>query len=742
MHGVPGFLHSGDRMAALIAAHDWAETPLGPLESWPPHLQVATGILLQSPLPLALMWGEDGILLYNARYASIAGRSHPAILGRGVRDAWPEAAAFNGNVLEQCLAGRALTFSRQEITLFRNDAPEQVFFDLSYAPVMAPDGHPAGVLATVIEVTSAVAMEQSLIAETQTLETLNRTGAALAAELDQEPLVQMVTDAGVELTGARFGAYFHNLMDETGERLHLYTLSGASRGDFEKLGRPRSTAVFGPTFRNEGVFRSDDILADPRYGRNAPHNGMPLGHLPVRSYLAAPVVSRSGEVLGGLLFGHPAPGRFTERHERLLSGIAAQAAIAIDNARLFAAVQDVNSTLERRVAERTEELTRAHDALRQAQKMETLGQLTGGIAHDFNNLLTVIRGSTELLRRPGLNETRRDRYIDAIAETSDRAANLTSQLLAFARRSSLTPEIFDVGATIRGLNDMMEMLAGALIAVDLHSPSVPCFTNADVSQFETAIVNMAVNARDAMQQEGRLTITVEPSDRIPAIRGHEERIGDWVAIAITDTGTGIAPDLLDRIFEPFYTSKGVGHGTGLGLSQVFGFAKQSGGEVVVTSELGRGAAFTLFLPREHDVAPVEAAEVPIQREAATSLSILVVEDNPEVGDFAVAALRDLGHRIVLARNARDALDRLAQPVERFDVVFSDVMMPGMNGIELAHEIRRHDPAMPIILTSGYSEILSKEGAGEFELLRKPYSIDALSKAFRRVTTSGGAVASV
>jgi CheY-like chemotaxis protein len=155
----------------------------------------------------------------------------------------------------------------------------------------------------------------------------------------------------------------------------------------------------------------------------------------------------------------------------------------------------------------------------------------------------------------------------------------------------------------------------------------------------------------------------------------------------------------------------------------------------VTSELGRGAAFTLFLPREHDVAPVVAVEVPIQREAATSLSILVVEDNPEVGDFAVAALRDLGHRIVLARNARDALDRLAQPVERFDVVFSDVMMPGMNGIELAHEIRRQDTGMPIILTSGYSEILSKDGAGEFELLRKPYSIDTLSKAFRRVTAS-------
>ncbi|MET3824467.1 signal transduction histidine kinase/ActR/RegA family two-component response regulator [Sphingomonas sp. PvP055] len=726
-------------MAALIAAHDWSRTPLGPLETWPMPLQVVTGVMLNSPLPMAVLWGRDGILLYNALYAEIAGNSHPAILGLPVVDAWPEAAAFNAAVVEQGLAGRSLTFSRQEITLFRNGRPERIFFDLSYAPVMDGDGVPAGLLATVIEVTTAVEMETNLIAETETLETLNRTGAALVAELDQETLVQMVTDAGVALTGARFGAYFHNVMDESGERLHLFTLSGAERADFEKLGRPRSTAVFRPTFQNEGVFRSDDIVADPRYGQDG-SLGMPLGHLPVRSYIAAPVVSRSGDVLGGLLFGHPEPGRFTERHERLLGGIAAQAAIAIDNARLFAAVQVVNSTLERRVAERTEELTRVHEALRQAQKMETLGQLTGGIAHDFNNLLTVIRGSTELLRRPDLSESRRDRYIAAIAETSDRAANLTSQLLAFARRSSLTPEIFDVGATIRGLNDMMEMLAGAVITVDLHLPDVPCFANADVSQFETAIVNMAVNARDAMAREGRLTITVAPGDRIPAIRGHEERFGDWVSVTIADTGTGIEPDLLDRIFEPFYTSKGIGHGTGLGLSQVFGFAKQSGGEVVVTSEPGNGAAFTLFLPRNHTLPRTVAPKHETHHEAAMALHILVVEDDPEVGDFAVGALHDLGHRIVLARNAREALDRLAEMEERFDVVFSDVMMPGMNGIDLAREIRRQHPSMPILLTSGYSEILSKDGAGEFELLRKPYSIDALSTAFRRVTGPANAAA--
>lgn len=719
-------------MAALVAAHDWAATPLGPRDRWPPHLKTVTDIVLQSPLPMALLWGDEGRLIYNDRYAVIAGRYHPAILGQPITQAWPEAADFNRRVLRAGLAGEPLSFSRQRITVHRDGFPAEVFFDLTYAPVFDPAGTAGGVLAVVIEVTQAVALEQELIAETHSLETLNHIGTALAAELDLEPLVQMVTDAGVTLTGAQFGAYFHNQRDDDGERLHLFTLSGASRAAFEGFGKPRATAVFTPTFRNEGVLRSDDIQSDPRYGHNAPHRGLPEGHLPVRSYLAAPVASRSGEVLGGLLFGHPEPGRFHARHERLLVGIAAQAAIAIDNARLFRAVQEVNDTLERRVAERSEALTRAHDALRQAQKMETLGQLTGGIAHDFNNLLTVIRGSTELLRRPGLSAERRDRYIEAIAQTADRASTLTGQLLAFARRSSLTPQVFDVGDTIRGLTDMMEMLAGALITVDLDLPDAACFAHADVSQFETAIVNMAVNARDAMGEEGRLTIAVDTCDCIPPVRGHSARRGDFLKVSITDTGTGIPPDHIDRIFEPFFTSKGVGHGTGLGLSQVFGFAKQSGGDVLATSRVGEGATFTLFLPRERAAPAAAPPPAPPVAATAASLRILVVEDNPEVGTFATAALSDLGHDIVLARNAKEALGWLEGDGDGFDVVFSDVMMPGMNGIELAQLIRTRLPALPIILTSGYSEILSRHGAGEFELLHKPYSIDALSAAFQRL----------
>jgi PAS domain S-box-containing protein len=264
--------------------------------------------------------------------------------------------------------------------------------------------------------------------------------------------------------------------------------------------------------------------------------------------------------------------------------------------------------------EADEALRISEEALRQSQKLDAIGQLTGGVAHDFNNLLTVIRSCSDLLRPAGLSEERRIKYVDAISSTVDRAARLTGQLLAFARRQALQPEVFDVGRSVQHIGEMMDTLTGSSIQVRIEVPDEPCFIFADGSQFDTALVNMVVNARDAMSGTGHLCIRVRPSDGALTDACAALAAGSYVTISLTDTGTGIAPDKLGAIFEPFYTTKGVGEGTGLGLSQVFGFAKQSGGEIMVTSEPGRGSCFTLYLPSApcdgQNIRPAEAACAP------------------------------------------------------------------------------------------------------------------------------------
>lgn len=397
-----------------------------------------------------------------------------------------------------------------------------------------------------------------------------------------------------------------------------------------------------------------------------------------------------------------------------------------DGRRLTGIGRDVTGQKERQAA-----LAAAEDALRQSQKMEAVGQLTGGVAHDFNNLLTVIRSSVDLLKRPNLSEQRRQRYIEAIADTTTRASKLTGQLLAFARRQALMPEVFDVVQGVSRMRDMVGTLTGSRIHIAFEVPDTPCFIDADPSQFDTAMVNLAANARDAMDGEGSLTISVKGATAIPAMRAHGEIIGDYVAVSMSDTGSGIAAGDLERIFEPFFTTKAVGQGTGLGLSQVFGFVKQSGGEVAVRSEVGRGTTFTLFLPRATRAA---AEAVAVQNEEVIEghgTFVLVVEDNADVGTFATQTLAELGYDTLWAASAEAALTALDEDASRFDVVFSDVVMPGMNGIELGQEIRRRYDDLPVVLTSGYSDVLAQNGTHGFELLHKPYSIEQLSRVLSK-----------
>ncbi|MCA3566331.1 MAG: PAS domain-containing protein, partial [Bradyrhizobium sp.] len=278
------------------------------------------------------------------------------------------------------------------------------------------------------------------------------------------------------------------------------------------------------------------------------------------------------------------------------------------------------------------ERRRGEEALRQSQKMEAVGQLTGGVAHDFNNLLTIIRSATDFLRRRELPDERRRRYIDAIAETVERASKLTAQLLAFARRQPLNPEVFNVGTQVDSVVQLIRPLVGARIHIEVRIEDPDCFAIADIGQFETAMINLAVNGRDAMNGEGQLTIGVRKVKHIPALRAQASRSGDFVTVSIQDTGTGISPENLDAIFEPFFTTKEVGKGTGLGLSQAFGFVKQSDGDIEVTSAPGQGATFTIYLPqamRPVDV-KVAASAGTEQTSIGRGYRVLVVEDNDDV----------------------------------------------------------------------------------------------------------------
>jgi PAS domain S-box-containing protein len=423
--------------------------------------------------------------------------------------------------------------------------------------------------------------------------------------------------------------------------------------------------------------------------------------------------------LSSLAEGHGSP-RFENRLRRkdgVYRHVSWRSALA--DGLIFAVGRDVTERLEQ------------EEALRQSQKMEAVGQLAGGIAHDFNNLLTILRSSIEFLERPDTPEERRRRYIAAISSTVERAVKLTSHLLAFARRQKLEPEVFEVSEKIADVCQLLRPLIGDGVQISVQAPATPCHALADVCQFETALVNLAINARDAMQGRGRIDIGVDVVGVLPSVQNHGEGLGEFVAISVRDTGPGIPPELRDRVFEPFFTTKQVGHGTGLGLSQVYGFVKQSGGELDLQSE-STGAAFTLYLPRTTNGAAKNAAAPAPSRAAPGGLRILIVEDNDEVGEFCLEFLRDLRHRPSLARNANEALAMIEEGEDAYDVVFSDVVMPGMSGLELADHLQRTRPKLPVLLASGYTPVLAQGRARGVRLIGKPYAPHELAAALQGV----------
>ncbi len=395
-------------------------------------------------------------------------------------------------------------------------------------------------------------------------------------------------------------------------------------------------------------------------------------------------------------------------------------------------LESANEQLRKEMAERA----RVEESLRQAQKIEALGQLTGGVAHDFNNLLMVLLGGLEMLDRAG-DSQRRALLMDGMKQAAHRGASLTKQLLAFSRRQALQPQTIDLSTHIGGMRELLDRSLRGDIHVQLDFSADLWPVMVDPGELELVILNLAVNARDAMPKGGTIRIcgtNVMASDR-------SEHEGEYVRLSVIDTGTGMSDEVKQHVFEPFFTTKEIGKGSGLGLAQVYGFAKQSGGSVEIESQVGHGTTVTLLLPRSTEIPECDSHQrvrLQVQETAGAQGCVLLVEDNDEVATLVREMLNELGYEVTRTASAEAALGALANG-RRVDIVFSDIMMPGeMDGVDLGREIRARRRNLPIVLSSGYAEsALPRAHAEGFLVLPKPYGIEELATALRTAMDESG-----
>ncbi len=418
------------------------------------------------------------------------------------------------------------------------------------------------------------------------------------------------------------------------------------------------------------------------------------------------------------------------------------------------ALADAAGRLEDQVRERTAELEdalarlrvettdreRAEASLRQSQKMEAVGQLTGGIAHDFNNMLTGIMGALDLMRRriAAGRHGELGRYMEAASASAERAASLTHRLLAFSRRQSLDPRPVEINGLIRSMSDLIERAIDETIGLNLVLPSGLPSGMVDPHQLESAILNLALNARDAMPDGGDLTVETAVVDLREAGIATRSGLspGRYLTIAVSDTGTGMPPEIVDKVFDPFFTTKPLGQGTGLGLSMVYGFVRQSSGAVRIHSQVGVGTSVRLYLPTT-DAAPLDPAETAPDAPHGAGERVLVVEDDPAVRMLVCEVLEELGYHAMAFADPIAAMPVLASG-DRIDLMISDVGLPGMSGRELAETARRHRPSLPILFITGYAEnaaIRSGFLGTNMAMITKPFSLDAFASKVGEMITS-------
>lgn len=789
---------------ASMRDFDWGATSLGSQENWPTALNFIVEVILGCGFPMSVRWGPELIMIYNDAYAPLLGDRHPRVLGKPLREVWPEIFDELGPLHLSILQGERGGFFAEDHLwrIHRYGVTEDARFTISYSPIpdpSAPHGI-GGVLATAFETTERVRNESTLRVLTEHLE----------SEVEQRTRERDRTwTVSEDLLGvSNFEGYFLSVnpawtsllgwtVDEI-KSLHISELrhpddAAEAIAVRTRLAEGVTTArVVNRLRHRDGSWRwiswtmtADDgliyvagrhitaekqaeealreshrqfrslvagvtdyalIMLDP-IGTVASWNS---GAERIKGYAAEEIVGRHFSTFytaedrkSGLpnraLAIAAATGRFEAEAWRMRKdGSLFWANVVIDaihdeGGKLIGFAKITRDITERRNTQ--EALEHARVQLAQAQKMEALGQLTGGVAHDFNNLLMVVSGQAQALMRR-LTDEKNIRSLEAILAAASRGEALTRQLLTFARRQPQNPRTVNLAQIVTAFRDVLSSSARGKIDLGIDiSPNVwP--VSIDIPEFELTLVNLVVNARDAMPDGGSIDVRAENV----VLRGPEtiEGLkGEYVALSVHDTGTGILPELLSKIFEPFFTTKSAGKGTGLGLSQAYGFAHQSGGAIGVRSIVGKGTQVTLYLPRSLDRVAVVIPSVPSQQTAGHGETVLVVEDNPEVRAVAVTLLENLNYRTIAVDSAKSALQILAAGTQ-IDVVFSDIMLPGdLDGVALAEAIGKRYPRLPVLLTSGYAKALS--GRHGLPILRKPYQISALAEAMR--TTLAGQSAS-
>ncbi|MBV6826932.1 PAS domain-containing sensor histidine kinase [Pseudomonas sp. PD9R] len=693
-HGCSGW---GGEMAGRIRAFDWSRTELGALETWSKSLSSSVQMMLASPLPMVMLWGLPGYMIYNDAYSVFAGGRHPYLLGSPVELGWPEVAEFNRHVVDTCLAGGTLSFRNKELVLLRDGAPEDVWMDLYYSPVANDDGCPAGVMAMVVETTEYMISERL------------RQAAENAYRADNER-VRLALNAG-----ALLGSFVLDIKANvlSGDERFARTFSYPPGQNLQDLSRNIAQEQVHP----------DDLGWVLEQMQQSIDTGAP--------YNAEYRVLRSdGSYLWVLASGAC---EFNEQGEPFRFP-----GVLIDiNERKTAEESLLRFTrnLEQRVSDEVEARLAAEEQLRQSQKLEAIGGLTGGVAHDFNNLLQVIAGNLHLLARHESQNANVQRRVAASIAAVERGAKLSSQLLAFARRQPLSPATCTPQQIFDGVGELLQRALGETIQVHMTAPIDPWPVFVDRNQLENAILNLAINARDAMKGEGTIELSAD-NMTLDAVFCASKGIvaGDYVRVSVADTGVGMSSQVLAQAFEPFFTTKPDGQGTGLGLSMVFGFVKQSGGHIDMSSVVGQGTRVQLYFPRSLRSADNETA-TPDTGQRGGHERILVVEDNEAVRVSTVELLREEGYQVSTAANADIAMQMLLDGMT-VDLIFTDVVMPGLiKSSDLAAWAKVQSPPVTVLFTSGHTrDIISRNHqlSPDTHLLSKPYGPDALTHMIRTV----------